>query len=198
MRPQRYSYIVKYRCLRVTSLTNAVSAPGKLHTYHLYVYIETYLITATKCISKVSLPWPARVESYSLYCALLVRTVVSSKCISKLIFSQSPNLHHHSLQVSTIIASKVNIAKLAQSWPPSASLNSLDYGLQVYFQTCSIRSSKTAQAWHPTVAWNTPDHGPDHGPGMHLIVHWIVIVRYTSNSSPTPPEARPDIRCVDG
>ena len=35
-----------------------------------------------------------------------------------------------------------HIFKLARSWPPSASPNSLDHVLQVYLHTCSITASK--------------------------------------------------------
>jgi len=55
--------------------------------------------------------------------------------------SVSPNSLHYCLQVCTIMASKC-ISKLAQSRSQSASLSSLDQGLQVYLQIRSITASK--------------------------------------------------------
>jgi len=67
---------------------------------------------------------------------------MASKCISTLARSQLPSTHSHGL--------KVHICKLAQSWPPSASPDSLDYGVQVHLQTHSITASKIALSWPPS------------------------------------------------
>ena len=52
---------------------------------------------------------------------------------------------------------------LAQSWPPSASPNSFDHGLQVHLQTRSITGSKQisefTRSWPPSVSPNLTDHG---------------------------------------
>ena len=55
--------------------------------------------------------------------------------------SVSPNWLDYGLQVRTSMATKC-ISKLAQSWPPSASLSSLNLTIQVHIQTRSITASK--------------------------------------------------------
>jgi len=64
-------------------------------------------------------------------------------------------------------------ANLTQSWPPSASPNSLDLGLQV-----TLSSHNT-------------------GLQVYFRVYLIVICRRTSNCSQPPPAACPYIPCVD-
>jgi len=127
----------------------------------------------------------------------------------------------HGLQVylhtRSITASKC-ISKLARSRPPSASPNSLDHGPQVYLQTRSITACKFARSWPPSAYLHTrsitaskcisklarlppPSASPkslDHGLGVYLWVHLIVIFRRTLNSCQAPPAASPDIACVDG
>ena len=55
-------------------------------------------------------------------------------------------------------------SRFARSWPPSASANSLDYGLQVYVQICSIMASKCISK----LARSPTPSSHDHGPQVHL------------------------------
>jgi len=95
----------------------------------LQVYLQTRLITASKCISQ------------------LVRSPPPSV---------SPNSLDYGLQVCTITASKC-ICKLARLCPPSASPNSLNHGLLVYLQTRSITDSKCisqlVRSRPPSTSW---------------------------------------------
>jgi len=156
---------------------------------------------------------------------LQTRSITASKCISEFTPSRppsaSPNSLYHGLQVllwvHSILASK-SISKLDRSRPPSASPHSLDRGLQVYLQTRSITAWKFAKSWPPSAYPHPrsitaskciskyarlppPSASPkslDHGLGVYLWVHLIVIFRHSSNCSQAPPTASPDIACVDG
>jgi len=103
------------------------------------------------------------------------RSIMASKRISKLPRwrppSASPKSLDYSLQVRTIMASNW-ISELARSWPPSASRNSHDHGLQVRTNT----ASKFARSRPPSA----PPYSLDHGGGVYLRVHSIVIFRYIS------------------
>ena len=78
---------------------------------------------------------------------LQTRSITAFKCISRLARSRPTRSHVHGLQV--------HISKLVQSWPPSASPNSLDHGLQVYLQTRSITACKFARSWPPSASPNS-------------------------------------------
>jgi len=79
-------------------------------------------------------------------------SIMASMCISKLARAQppslSPHLLDHSLEVCTLMACK--------RISPSASLSSLDLGLQVHLQTHSIMASKFISKlpllWPPNVS----------------------------------------------
>ena len=62
---------------------------------------------------------------------------------------------------SRTTASRLTVSKyssnLAQSWPPGASLNSLDHSLQVYLTARSITASKFARLQPPSVSRNSLD-----------------------------------------
>ena len=110
------------------------------------------------------------------------------------------------------------ISTLAWSRSPSASPISLDHGLQVDHQTRSITGCKFAQSWTRNaylqhcmitaskciskLAWLPPlsasPKSLNHGLGVYLWVHLIVIFKHTSNFSQAPTAASPDIACVDG
>jgi hypothetical protein len=119
--------------------------------------------------------------------------IMASKWIPKLTWSRPPSasLSH------TIAASKMHL----QPRPITASKCISDYhnfSLQAHLQTHLIMASKciTEFTWSypPNVAQNSLDHGIQ----LYLWVHSIVIFRRTSNCSPAPPAASPDIPCVDG
>jgi len=59
---------------------------------------------------------------------------------------------------SWLTASKYS-SNLARSWPPSASLNSLDHSRQVYLPTHSITASKFTRSQPPSVSSNALDYG---------------------------------------
>ena len=135
------------------------------------------------------------------FCSNLARSW-PLKCITKPAQSRPPSVYRNSLnygfQVWTIIASKC-ISKIAPSQPRSAFQISLDHGLQVYRQTSSSTASKFARSWPPNciskLAQSQPRNVFHHGIQVHLWVHSIVIFRRTSNYSPEPPAASPDIPC---
>jgi len=88
---------------------------------------------------------PQSVSPNSLDYYLHVCTIMASNCISKLTRSQPPSVFGS----SSIPASKFtwswptkHISKFPRVRPPSASSNSLDYGLQVHLQTRSTMASK--------------------------------------------------------
>jgi len=76
----------------------------------------------------------------------------------------------HGLQVH-LQSCSITASKLAQSWPPSASANSLDHGLQcasptsldyalqVHIQTGMITASKLGASWSPSVSPNLHNSG---------------------------------------
>jgi len=113
------------------------------------------------------------IESQCLAC----RPSTASKCSSNFAWSWPPKC----------------ISKLARLPPPSASPNSLDRGLQVYLQTCSITAGKFARSWPPSASPNPLGHAL----GVYLCAHSIVIFRHTSNCSQALPAASPDILYVD-
>jgi len=101
--------------------------------------------------------------------------LTASKYSSNLARSQPPSSHSHGLQV--------HISKLAWSWPPSASPNSLDYGLWGYPKSRLITASKFAWSQPPsglqtrsitasnciyTLARLRPPSSHDHGLQVHL------------------------------
>jgi len=92
--------------------------------------------------------------------------------------SVSPNSLHYALQVGTIMASN-RITKLTRWCPRCAFLCSLDYGLQVYLQTCSIVASMFAQSLAPSASPNLLDPG--------LQVH----LRNTRKSTLGPNQSKP-------
>jgi len=144
---------------------NRVWSPGAPSIDRLQVLVQSRLITASKCISTLALSWPPSVSPNSLDYGLQVRTIKASKCISKLARSRLPSLHNHGLHVAylqtrTIMAPGVSPNRLDYGIqvctrmaskcffklpaPPSqsASLSSLDHGLQVYLWIHSITASK--------------------------------------------------------
>jgi len=181
-------------------------APGTPYIDRLQVLVQSRSITASKCISNLTWSWPPSSHNHGLQVH-----------ISKLAQSQPPvHLQARSCTVSNCIS------KLAWLRPPSASPNSLDQGVQVHLQTCSITSctciSKLTQLRPPSAYLQTRSVTPsnciskyarllppsassnllDHGLGVYLWVHLVIMFRRTSNFSHAPPAAIVDIRCVDG
>jgi len=72
---------------------------------------------------------------------LQVRTIMAPQRISPHSLDHGRQLHHHT---RSITASNC-ISEMARLWPPGASTNSLDNGLQ----TRSIAASKVAPSWTP-------------------------------------------------
>ena len=106
-------------------LTNwwIVSAPGAPSIDRLQVLVQSWSNTASKCVCKFARSRPRSVPPNSLHYRLHVCRIITSKCISKHGQLRPPSLYDHGLQV--------HISKATWSRPPSASPNSLDYGLQI-------------------------------------------------------------------
>jgi len=125
------------------------ASPNSLH-HGLQVYLETRSIKDCQFAPS----WPPSASTYSLdhdrRLHLQVHSITAINCFSKpdplRPQSASPNSHDHDLgvhlYVHSITASKCisklgqlwpprYIYKLARSWPPSVSLNTPDYNLQV-------------------------------------------------------------------
>jgi len=150
MRAQRYSHLVTFPRLRVNQLMNGVYAAGNLSINNLEVLIQSRsmmaskvrlqprLMTASKCISKLTRSQSRSASLFSLDQVLQVYLQTSSitacKCISKLASLRTSSLHHHRLEVHfqthSMAVSKC-ISNYACLPPPSASLKSLDHGLGV-------------------------------------------------------------------
>ena len=140
--------------LQTCSITASKCIP-KLHDHGLQMHLQTCLITASKCISEINLisasicisklarsrPSSASLSSldHSLQVHLQTCSITDSKCISML---HNLGLQMH-LQIRSITASKCisefnlilaskYISTLARSWRSSASLSSLEFGLQVH------------------------------------------------------------------
>ena len=105
--------------------------------------------------------------------------------------SVSPNSHDYVLQVRTIMTSKC-ISILARSQSLSASLSSLDHGLQVYHQIRSISSCKCISK---LARLQTPS-SHDHGPQVHLQTRSITASMCISKYPRLPPaRASPNSLC---
>jgi len=134
---------------RVSAAVVPRSWTYRLQIDRLLVLLQSRLIMASKCISKLTRSRPLSAIPHSLDHGLQVHlqtlSIAASKCISKLTQSQPPSASPKSLdhgfqlhlQTRSIAASKC-ISKLAQSQPPSASSNSLNPGLRVYLWVHSI------------------------------------------------------------
>ena len=102
------------------------------HGHGLQVHLQTSLISASECISKPAGSQPPSVSPFSLDYGPQVCMIIASRYISKLAQSHSASLSsldyelqvYH--QIRSIPVSKCK-SKLAQSWPQSASLSSLDH-----------------------------------------------------------------------
>jgi len=120
---------------------------------------------ASKFILKLTQSQPPSVSpsphNHSLQVYLQIHSITAYKCISKLTRLWPATSHSHGLQC---------ISKLALSRSRSASVSSLDHGLQVYLQICSITASrsisKLAQLW--------PASSHDYGIQVHLQSHLIM------------------------
>jgi hypothetical protein len=183
---------------------------------------------ASKYISKLARLQPPSVFSNPLNYGRQVhphtRTITASKCTPNLAQlwspSASPQLLNHGVQVHRQPRS-ITAFKIARTRPPRVYPNSLDYGLHNRSITASNWISKHARLRPP----RSHDHGLqvrmimaskciytptrsrppsaspnwlDHGLGVNLCDHLIVIVRCTSNCSQALPAGRSDIVCVKG
>jgi len=140
---------------------NRVSAPGAPYTDHLQVlvqshsttassaspnslkhslqlYLQTRLITASKCISKLARSRPTGASPNLLDHGLQLYLQTHMITASKFSRSWPPSVY---LQTRSITASGC-ISKLTRSRPLRASPTSLDHGLQLYLQIRSITASK--------------------------------------------------------
>jgi len=107
-------------------LTDELSR-GALSIDRLQVLVQSRLITASKCISRLARLRPARSHDHWLQVD-----------ISRLARSRPPSV---SPDLLDYVLPKC-ISKLARSWSRRASLSSLDRGLQVHLEICSITASK--------------------------------------------------------
>jgi len=148
--PTVASYLTDEQCLITRCAVHRPppsSRPISLD-HSLQVHLKSRLITASKCISKLSWSPPPSVSPNSLDYGLQVRTSMASKCISILARSGPPSASSisldHGLQVHlqtrSITASKC-ISEFTRSRPLSASLSSLNPSLQLHLQTCSNMAS---------------------------------------------------------
>ena len=99
------------------------SSPPTSLDHGLQVHLPTRSMTASNCISNLAQLRPPRLHDYGPQEHLQTRSITASK------FTQSwpPSAY---LQTHSITASRC-MSKLGRSQPPSLSLNSLDYGLEV-------------------------------------------------------------------
>jgi hypothetical protein len=106
----------------------------------------------SKHLSNLARSQPPSASPVLLYNALHVYFLAHLITASKIPWSQplgaSPNSLNYSLQVYTIMTSKVEISKLPWSWPPSVSPNWLDHCLQIH----TIMAGK----WISRVTWSLP------------------------------------------
>jgi len=78
-------------------------------------YLQTRMITASKCISKPTRSWPPSVSANSLDWGLHGGTIKTSKCISILAGLRPHSFHYHGLPTCNIPASEC-ITKFTWSW----------------------------------------------------------------------------------
>jgi hypothetical protein len=129
------------------------------------VHLQTRLIMASECVSKLTWLWPSSSSPNSLYLSLQMHLqtclITPSKFICKLLRLRTPSSHNHGLpntfphlvyhslrvhlQTHSITASNC-ISKLALSQLASVSPNLLDSGLQVREITTSNWSFKLARS----------------------------------------------------
>jgi len=120
-----------------------------LQIHSFQVLLQSHLMMASKCISKLTWSRPRSAcptsHDHCLQVYLQTRTITGSKFARSPPPSASPNSLDHSVQVylqtPSITASKC-ISKLALSQTRSASPNSLNHSLQLYLQTHSITVSE--------------------------------------------------------
>ena len=135
--------------------------------YTAYCIIPRSTVSCSQPVS--SLGWPCCTQ-FCIFVQLRVNQWIESPLPSRL----PPELN------SSRLTASLYFSNLARSWPPSASPNLLDHGLQVHLQTRLIAaskcSSKLAWSWHPYASLNSLDHGL----AVSLWVHSIVIFGCTS------------------
>jgi len=85
-----------------------------------------------------------------LYSILYIPTITS-----KSMYRVSAPVAPPSQTTASRLAASMYSSNLARSWPPSASPNPLDHGLQLYLHTCSISAPKWAWSW-PRSAYLQP------------------------------------------
>jgi len=119
------------------------------------------------------------------------RSITAAKCICNLARTWPPSVSLNSHDYGL----QVHISKLTRSWPPSVSLNSLNHGLQVHLWVHSIMASKCISKYSRLPPPSASPNSLDHCLGVYLWVHSIVIFKRTSNCSQAPPAASPDIAC---
>jgi len=103
--------------------------------------------TASQDSSKLARWRPPNTLVYGLEVYVLTRLITASKLPRSRPLCVSPNPLDYGPQVCTIMPSLYIVP------------NSLDCGLQVYFQTRSITTSKFAQSWPPRASTHSRNHG---------------------------------------
>jgi len=99
---------------------------------------------------------------FALEVHLQTRSIPASKCISELTWSSVSNC----------------ISKHARSRPPSASLSSLDVGLQAHLQTRSITASNCISEFTQSPSPSSSPHLLDPSLQVHLHTHSITASKY--------------------
>jgi hypothetical protein len=108
--------------------------------------------------------------------------------------SVPPNDCLQDLVRSPSIMTCKSIFKITRSWAGRESRCSLNHGLQVYLQTCSIMAWCSHQHGLP----NASPYLLNHGVQVDLWVLFIIIFRCSMDCSEKPPAASPDIPFVHG
>jgi hypothetical protein len=157
MKAQREGHLVTFALLQVNYLMNRVSVRCTASIKRLQALVQTHLIMAAECISKLAQLRPPSVSPIPDDYGLEVHTITIVKCISKLAQLRPPSSHNYGL--------------------PGASSNSLDYVLGVYHQNRSDTACQFVRSWPPTASPTSHDYGS----GLNLYVHLITASKSMSN-----------------
>jgi len=176
--------------LRVNYMMNRVSSPGAPSIDRFQVVIQSRLIMASKCISKLARSRPPSSHDLGLQVHLQTRSITACKFTRSWPPSASPNSLDYSLQVSTIMVSKWHNSKLAHSRPRSVSPNWLDYGLQVRTSMASKCIFKLAPSRPPSASLSSLDLSLQVHIQTRSITASKCITEFTRSTSPSASQTR--------
>jgi len=159
-----------------------VSAPGSPPIDPLQVLLQSCLIMASKCISKLAPSRPPNSHDYSLQVHLQTRSITACKCISKL-----TRLWTSSASLSLLNPGLWVLSKLARLWPPSASPCLLNLGFQVHLQIRSIRASNCISEFTQSRPPRASPNLLDNSLQLHLRGHFISASKCISKPAQSQP-----------